>query len=336
MSQGELMTDLDLLVELVPGGEAQVIAVGGRPREFRRISSVLRGKEKALVEDLIAEVEREEQPAARGGAEGLVLAAPVFGPDSRVVAVQIVSGDQAAAPVAAAVWELIEDGAPRLHPTPELLDLLDIPAVERDRYVYGPLDFFHRIARISDLVRLWENLLNATPDTPISGSVIIRKTDGTPGVLLYAQRYFDTAVGPRVRMIFQDATATADPTELAFELLDVSVAAGFAAGSGMFGAVLDVRWPTTCILKWLTQYPSWFGHGVAMGQAPGMHPEDIMRVPSIVAEALKTGEVHDSIRSRRGALSEEWTRTRFIARAVDANLSRTLGLALVYPTPEEA
>ncbi|MGI5220699.1 GAF domain-containing protein [Nocardia sp. CA-290969] len=331
--------DLDLLVELVPGAEPQVVAAGGRPRDFRRVSSVLRGQEKALVERLIREVEADGRPAVRTADTGVTyLAAPVSGPDHGVPAVQIVAGTDLAdttraAPCAVGHWEMFPDSAPRLHVTPEFLDLAGVPAVERDRAVYGPLDFFQRVARIADLVRLWEDLLTAGPGYRSSGSVIVRRTDGAVGVLLYAQRYLRTDSGPRVRVILQDATATADRADLGFELLDATVSMAITETAEMFGAVVESRWPAPCVLQWLTGYPKWAGHGVSTGQTPGLHPDDIARIPGLLTELAAHGIVRSTMRTRSRSLTGGWVHSRFAGRMIDPAVSGTLGLVLVHPEP---
>lgn len=333
------MTDLDLVVELLPGAEPQVVAAGGRPRDFRRVASVLRGQEKALVERLIRDVEHDHRPAVRTADSGVTyLAAPIPGPDDGVPAVQIVAGTDLAdttraAPCAVAQWEMFPDSAPRLHVTPDFLDLIGVPAVERDRAVYGPLDFFQRVARIADLVRVWENLLTAGPGYRSSGSVTVRRNDGTLGVLLYAQRYLRTDSGPRVRVILQDATAAADPAELACELLDATVSMAITETAEMFGAVVETHWPTPCVLQWLTGYPKWAGHGVSTGQTPGLHPDDIMRIPDLLAELAANGIVRSTMRTRSRSLTGGWVHSRFAGRMIDPAVSGSIGLILVHPDP---
>ncbi|MBL1076428.1 DUF5593 domain-containing protein [Nocardia sp. 2] len=333
------MADLDLLVELVGGSEPQVVAADGRPREFRRISSVLRGKEKALVEGLIREVERGAQPTVRVGDTGTTyLAVPVCGPDGGVNAVQIVSGaDPAnstkAAPCAVGYWEMVADSAPRLHVTTGFLDIIGVPDAERDRAVYGPLDFFQRVARTTDLVRLWEKLLAAGPGDVASGTVVIRKTDGAVGVLLYAQRHMTTESGSRVRVVLQDVSAAADRAELGLDLLDASVAMAITDTTEMFGAIVETRWPTPCALQWLTGYPKWAGHGVSTGQTPGLHPEDIMRVPALLAQLAEEGIVRSTMRTRSKSLTGGWVHSRFVGRMIDPAVSTSICLMLVHAEP---
>ncbi|MEV6325971.1 GAF domain-containing protein [Nocardia sp. NPDC051787] len=327
----------ELLIETI-GTEPRVVAENGRVRDFRKVSSVLRGAERSLVEDLVDDVVGSGQSAVRSGRNGaagkVYIGHPLVGVDNVVAGVQVLYGTDVsaqAARTAAFQWELdIAGGPPRLHLTGDFLDIVEMPQHERDRSVYGPLDFLGRVARLPDLVRMWEAIVAARPEDSVAGTLMIRTGAGRPRMLIYAQRYVSTDVGPRLRGICQDITASADIEQLRIDMLDTAVASSAIEAQGMFGIIVDTRWPTTCVLKWLTPYAPGWGHGVSTGQTPGMHPDDIVRVPGLVEEAIEKGIVRAHVRVRSG-LANGWVNANFVARLIDPEVSTTLGLAMVYP-----
>ncbi|MFF0488895.1 hypothetical protein ACFYTQ_07715 [Nocardia sp. NPDC004068] len=217
-------------------------------------------------------------------------------------------------------------GPPRLHVTPEFIDLLEIADQHLDRSVYGPLDFFGRVARIPDLVRMWHAILGAAPGYAETGTVPVRTGAENLEMLLYAQRYVPTDVGPRLRVLCQNM-AGFDRLQLRVDMLDLAVSRAAIAASGTYGVVLETRWPTTCPLQWLTGWAPNLGHGVATGQTPGMHPDDIVRVPGLVEKARTEGVVRDSVRVRK--FGGGWMTADFVAQLLDPEVSPTLALSLV-------
>lgn len=205
------------------------------------------------------------------------------------------------------------------------------------RNAYGPLDFFTRVERLPDLVRIWDAILTAQPGYAATGTVIIRTTTSRPGLLLYVQRYVETEAGPRLRVVCRDITATVDPKQLRIDTLDMSIAKAAVSAQGMYGFVLEARWPSTCILKWLSPFAPGFGHGVSTGATAGVHPDDQLRVPGMVKTALETGSVQDSLRIRPGFGADDWIgeggwlTVRFNSRLIDPHVSQTLALSLIYP-----
>ncbi|WP_280394359.1 GAF domain-containing protein [Nocardia brasiliensis] len=338
----------EVLIETI-GTNPRVVWASRQARDTR-ITNLFRGAEGALIERLVKDVVKTKTVTTwtgrDGNATGRIYAAhPVVGPDNAVNGVQLVYGASVATPTASAAafqWTLDDTAAepPRLHATWELLDLLEVPPRQRDRalYAYGPLDFFNRVARLADLVQMWEAILTAEPGYAEIGTVIIRTSTGRAGLLLYAQRQVQTEAGPRLRVLCQDITDTADMKRLRRAMYDMQLAEAAVTGQGMYGCVLDARWPSTCILRWLTPFVPGFGHGISTGQTAGVHPEDQLRVPVMLTTALETGGgVHDSLRVRPGFGSDPWIgedgwmTVRFHAQLIDPEVAPTLALSQFYP-----
>ncbi|WP_225729286.1 MULTISPECIES: GAF domain-containing protein [unclassified Nocardia] len=320
------------------GSEPRLIADGGRARDFRKVSSIFRGAERTLMNGLLAEVVATGETVVRTGRTAddeprTITGFPVIGPDNNVAGVRVAAGADTVAPVhhrttVAYQWELgIPNGPPRLHMPQQLVDLLEITETHRDRVVFGPLDFFIRVARTPQLVRMWESIVDAQPGYVDSGTLLMQTGDGRPWALLYAQRYVTTEVGPRLRVLCQDVTDIMDTREMRREIMDVNLAHAAIESSGQFGNIWDWRWPVTCILKWIPGFPPGLGHGASSGQRPGLHPDDIARMPEIRARAFAEGHVRERVRARR--LAGGWMSGTFTWRPIDPEVSKTIGFALV-------
>ncbi|WP_433661236.1 GAF domain-containing protein [Nocardia sp. CA-128927] len=331
----------ELLIETL-GPEPRVVAENGRVRDFRKISSVLRPVEGRTVTSLVAEVVRTGAPVQRsaqvpdpqgggGSVERRYAGYPVAGPDNIVAGVQLVYGTDvgpSTTRASAFQWELdLAGGPPRLHLTPAAIELLEVPEDHLDRSVFGPLDFFGRVARMPDVVHMWQAIVDAAPGYAESGTVSILTGTGRPAMMLYAQRYVPTDVGPRLRAICQDVTATVDQRQLRVDMLDLTIARVAFEANEVFGVVLETRYPSTMPLKWLTAWAPGMGHGLATGQTPGMHPDDILRIPELVQRAQSERIVRDSVRIRK--FGGGWLIANFVAQVIDPEVSPTLALALV-------
>ncbi|GAA5079872.1 GAF domain-containing protein [Nocardia iowensis] len=340
----------EVLIETI-GSDPRVVWAASQARDAR-ITNVFRGAEGMLMQRLVQDVVKSRVSTVRSGREGnatgrVYAAYPVVGPDNAVSGVQILYGPKPEHPTAATAayqWELdVNDGPPRLHATPELLDILEVPERQRDRpsHAYGPVDFFTRVERLADLVRMWEAILTAEPGHAATGTVIIRTSSGRPGLLLYAERCVKTEAGPRLRVVCRDITDTVDPRQLRIDMLDMSMAKAAVSAQGMYGFVLDARWPSTCIVKWLSALAPGFGHGVSTGATPGVHPDDQRRVPAMVKAALETGSVQDTFRIRPGFGADNWVgqdgwlTINFNTWLIDPEVSQTLALSLIYPNTDK-
>ncbi|MBF6333634.1 GAF domain-containing protein [Nocardia transvalensis] len=340
---GELLKGADQLLIETMGHDPLVVVRKGRGRDFKKLRNELHNPDYSIVSDVVKHVRRSRSPVTMRGAEPGASAyhgIPVAGSDNAITGVHVTFGQEPLPDpprVAAFHWELdTPTKVPRLILSSEYQDIIGTPAEFRDRSVYGPLDFCNRIVRMRDLYRVWEQIATAGPDTAAAGRLLLRDDSAAPIMLHYACRYVSTDVGPRLRVLCQDVTASAalDPRDISLETLDATIAGIAISNAKQYGALVDFRWPAPVVLKWLTPYFRGTGHGVSTGQASGLHPEDLARMPDIIAPALAGGIATDRIRTRNPAGGWIWSAVTI--QIVDPELMPTLALVLFTPGPTDA
>lgn len=328
----------ELLIETV-GPIPSVVARNGRSRDFRRLRNELRGADLAVVSEVVDRVRQERSAVRLTSSDGTTtyIGEPITCPDNVIAGVHVGYGPEVPADpprLAAIHWDSnAAIGVPRLYLESDFLDMVEIPVENRDRSIYGPLDFCGRIVRTHDLIKIWEDIAGAGPETAKVGRTILRTASEELIVLQYAMRYVETDVGPRLRMICQQVKDGTSAESIRRELLDVGIASTAITVTGMFGALIDARWQVPVALKWLTPYFPGTGHGVSTGQAVGLHPDDLARTPEFIAKVLAGETVIDQMRNRDPAGG--WKRSTFIARLVDPTSAPTLVLVLFAPGPTE-
>lgn len=329
-----------VLVESL-GDEPTIIAQAGKERDFRKITNIYRGPARTVIEQLVADALLADSFILRPVPENATAtlgkssyAAPILGPDNVVYGTRVWTG-QGEPPqhqiVGTWEWELgLVDLPPRLRASTAFLDMFGVGTEHRDRTVYGPADFFGRVVRLSDIATLWQQVKSAQSGDSYTGSIIIRTDAGDLRRIHYAQRFVETAAGPRLRGICRDATGT-DLQDLQASLLDADLSRMLIGLQGMFGFVGDITFPNApCILKWLTSYIPGIGHGVSTGQTPAIHPEDLPQVVVWLAEVRETGlPVSGLVRLRHHGGG--WIKARFIGQLIAPDQFPTLGITLVYP-----
>lgn len=329
-----------LLVEVFDGNTATVIVQGDTPREFRKISSALRGASRSALESFVSNM-REAPSVAEMVSPMPGIARPVFGPNNTLFGIDVTlgsttaagtSGDSGADMVGGYEWEMALDGLPpRLHATTDFLDVWGIAPESRDRVVYGPADFFGNMARISDIARLWQDLKVAKEGDGKSGIVVIRPAGSTqPRQVHYAQRAIETPQGLRVRGLARTITSDRQDAGVRTDMLDAELGRQVIGLTGMFGVVGDLSIPSApCVLKWLTTIMPGIGHGVSTGQTPGIHPDDLPLVFGWIDQVRHGKPVTGSVRLRRA--TGGWLRANFLGQLLDREAFPTLGISLVYP-----
>lgn len=336
----------ELLVDTL-GTEPVIVAEDGKERAFRKVSSLFRGPARTVVEEAIHDAFSKQEPLMRPVPDTAVSvlgrfcrAEPVIGPDRAVYGMHLLFGDGSepgpARTVGAYQWEIEIPGLPpRLDMNTAAMDLMGIPAHHRDRTVYGPLDYFAHMVRLSDVIQVWETVNSAAAGHASAGTFIVGRPAGDGSVLdriHYSQRYVVTDSGPRLRGLCEGVSVQADMAAMRMELLDVAVRQTATALTHMFGVVGDLRWPAApCVLKWLTPSIPGIGHGVSTGQTPGFHPDDFPRILKMIDD-VRHGPVDDYVRIRKGGGG--WLRTHFTSNLIDPELSPTLGVAMVYGAEE--
>lgn len=164
---------INLLIETM-NSQPTILSEGGQEWNFRRPSNSLRGAALHLVEHLVTEVRRQGKTVQRqvdAPASTVVgptiAAAPVLGPESaqgNVVFAVTLAGtagqaEKRAAETAAWEWEIgLENLPPRLWLDERFLDLTKTAQDFRDRIVFGPVDFFRPLARLRDVIHIWQHL----------------------------------------------------------------------------------------------------------------------------------------------------------------------------------
>lgn len=327
----------ELLIETL-GPTPLVVARNARSRDFRRLRNELRGADLSAVSEVVERVckERSIVQICRTGANAYI-GVPIICPDNTISGVHVRYGPEvpSAAPrVAAFHWDLsTPTGVPRLHLESDFLEMIEIPVESRDRSVYGPLDFCGRVARIRDLIGIWEDVACAGPGTATVGRLLLQTATDELLMLQYAMKFVETDVGPRLRVLCQDVSDSISMDDIRLDMVDVGIASAAITATGMFGALIDARWKVPVAIKWLTPYFAGTGHGVSTGQAVGLHPDDLARAPELIAKVLAGETVTDQMRNRDPAGG--WKRSTFIARMVDPISAPTLVLVLFVPGPTE-
>ncbi|MEV0766529.1 GAF domain-containing protein [Nocardia sp. NPDC050435] len=322
-----------LLIETI-GADPLVVSRNGRVREFRKLRNELRGNDLSTAIGVVDRVRKSRAPEQGPGHAAF----PIISPDGAVAGVHITlgTGPRPEPPrVGASYWELATPTeVPRLHLSTEILDIMGTPLEYRDRSIYGPFDFCGPIVRTRDLLLTWEQIASAAPGSAEVGQFVLRGAGGKLVALQYAHRYVDTDVGPRLRGIVQDVTDQIDTAELALDLVDAGITSTAITATGQFGALVDFRGTWPVVLKWLTPLMEGAGHGVSTGQAPGLHPEDMARIPELIGPALQGETVVDKVRTRNPAGG--WIWSEVVARQVDPVTAPTVGLVLFTPGHTEA
>ncbi|MBJ8342964.1 DUF5593 domain-containing protein [Antrihabitans sp. YC3-6] len=331
---------IQLLVETLDS-DPTVVVENGTPREFKRLPNVLRGAQKAVVEQLIAEVvdsnteRRARVESSRDADGGSVVVSPVFGPDKTVFGVQVTLGPgdtSTPASVAAWEWELGLDGVPpRLRLSGEFFDVFGIGPDYQDRSVYGPADYFARIVRLNDVFAGWETIKRASAGHRSSGDFVIRREAGDLAVIRYAQRCVETPAGLRLRGICRELSATEVGTDLDVAVLDSMAMRHMLGTQQMFAYILDTTFPhAPCVLKWLTSWVPNIGHGVSTGQTPAVHPDDLPNVIQLIEEGRRSAEpVTGTARVRRAGGG--WISMRATGQLLSPSISETTWILMIHP-----
>ncbi len=348
MSDDVAQSAVSMTVETLCG-EPTIVSQNAVSTNFRTLANVLRGARLAVVRGLVENVRNHGaevvQPLTEPAASSLgrfAAAVPVFGPSRAIhgVKLQFGDGNDAVPSTAGYEWELEVAGGlpPRLHLTSAGLDLLAVPADQRDRAVYGPLDMYSSVAQLADVVRMWENVNHAQSGYAEQGTFVLRIPDEgnqeTLRVIHFAERYVETSAGPRIRGLMEDITCAAAITATRLALFDATVGRQVLAEAGAYGAIIDhrvIHAPT--VLRWLTPWVPGIGHGVSTGQMPGFHPDEYARFPEMV-ERSAHGPVRDSVRVRRAGGG--WMRMRFTATHIDPIAAPTIAVAVIVPDENQA
>lgn len=324
-----------LLVETL-GDEPTIVAENDVPRQFRKISNVLRGSSRTSVLRVINSVVDERRAALLTVTDGpgRVVGIPVLGPDHTVFAIHLYIGGEVeptSPSVAGWQWELgIQDLPPRLLLSGEFFEIYGIGDGFRDRTVYGPADYFARIARLSDVVDIWTTVKKATVGDKAAGAVIIRRESGGLALIHHTQRCVDTPSGPRLRGFSWEVPQAGDAA-LRTSVVDEEVTSRVLGIQGAYAYIADLTFPRApCVVKWLTSWVPDIGHGVSTGQTPSIHPDDQLRIVDMIAKHRDTaGPVTTSMRVRRAGGG--WLTMRLTAQWLDRQIWPALAVVIIHP-----